>query len=80
MKKGVIAEVVGGISTFIILLSYALLNFDYVVGPSFSYQIMNLFGAIGIAYSAYLKKAKQPMLLNIVWSIAAIIAIGGLLI
>ena len=79
MKKSVVSEIVGGISTSIILIAYALLNFDYITGPSLPYQLMNFVGSIGIAYSAFTKKASQPMILNIIWAIAAMIAIGGIL-
>lgn len=75
-----VAEIVGWYGTGAILLAYALVSFKVISASGFTYQILNLTGAIGIVTISVLKKAKQPAVLNIFWAIIALVAIIGLLI
>jgi len=58
-----------------ILSAYALVSFDVIVTDSYAYQILNLTGALGIIFQAASKKDHQPVVLNVVWAVIAIIAI-----
>ena len=67
-------EVLGWTGTILILVSYALLA-SGVIGNDIRYHGLLLIGSIGVAAISYYKKAWQPMVLNLVFMILAIIAI-----
>lgn len=69
-------EIFGWYGTIAIVGAYALLSFDIIGADSFIYQLLNLTGALGIVAISINKKAYQPAVLNIIWSI---IAVGALL-
>jgi hypothetical protein len=62
-----------------ILGAYVLVSFNVILAKSFVYQLLNLTGAIGIMFEAASKKDKQPVVLNAVWAMVALIAILQLL-
>ena len=66
---------IGWVGTVFILLAYLLLSFNLILSNSLVYQLMNLFGALGIVVDTYYKKDKPPEVLNIIWAIIALIAI-----
>ena len=78
MRK-IIDESIGWYGTIAIILAYALISFNFLASSSFSYQILNCTGAIGIIYISFKKKVYQPGVLNIVWAIIALFAIINLL-
>jgi len=63
-----------------IVLAYALVSFSFLSVNSIWYQILNGTGAIGIVVVSLYKKAYQPGILNIIWSVIAILAILNILI
>ena len=62
-----------------ILTAYALLSFNIISAKSYSYQLLNLTGAIGLVIEAASKKDVQPAALNVVWAVVAMIAVVQLL-
>lgn len=62
-----------------ILLAYLLVSFNLIAVKSFSYQLLNLTGAVGIIIEALSKKDTQPVVLNIVWAVIALGAIVQLI-
>jgi len=74
MKKLYI-ELVGWYGTVSIVGAYALLSFDVFSSGNILYQLLNLTGAISIVLVSFTKKAYQPAVLNVVWSLIAILAI-----
>jgi len=58
-----------------ILGAYILVSFGVIVTKSYIYQLLNLTGAIGIMLEAASKKDKQPVVLNVVWALVALVAI-----
>lgn len=77
MKKAI--PYIGWYGVLAILLAYMLVSFNVVVAKSYTYQLLNLTGAIGIVTVALSKKDNQPAVLNIVWAIIAAIVIVQLL-
>lgn len=73
MKK--YSVVIGWVGTILILSAYALVSFSLLSVTNLVYQSMNLFGALGIVVDTYYKKDRPPEVLNIIWSIIALIAI-----
>ncbi|MEK7477742.1 MAG: hypothetical protein AAB645_00025 [Patescibacteria group bacterium] len=76
--KEKISEGLGWYGMIAIVLAYCLNSFGLILSSSFTYQILNLTGAIGIVVVSLLKKAYQPAVLNIIWSVIAFIAIISL--
>ena len=62
----------------IILLAYILLSFG-IIGATYTYQGLTLAGSLAIATSSWLKKDKQPAVLNLIFAVIAIIAMIRLL-
>jgi len=78
MKKNLI-EIFGWYGTAAIVLSYILVSFSFLSANSIWYQLLNVTGAVGIVTISLYKKAYQPAILNIIWTLIAIIAIISIL-
>ncbi|MEK7655885.1 MAG: hypothetical protein AAB386_04380 [Patescibacteria group bacterium] len=68
-------EVFGWYGTVAIILAYAMVSFSFISATSVWYQILNATGALGIVMVSFYKKTYQPGVLNIIWTIIAVIAI-----
>ena len=68
-------EIVGWYGTVAIVGAYALSSFSILSSSNLLYQIINLTGAIGIVIVSFSKKAYQPGVLNMIWTVIALIAI-----
>ena len=68
-------EIIGWYGAVSIVGAYGLVSFSVIQSGSLVYQLLNLTGAIGIAIISFYKKAYQPGVLNIIWTIIALIAI-----
>lgn len=78
MKKQLI-EFIGWYGTVAIIAAYFLLSFSLIQANTLIYQLLNLTGALGIVIISFSKKAFQPGVLNIIWTIIALIALIKLL-
>jgi len=58
-----------------VLLAYALVSFDIISPHGWIYQLLNFTGAVGVLIISYMKRAKQPALLNFVWAVIALVAL-----
>ncbi len=79
MSKNKIVEILGWYGTIAIIFAYALTSFSLLAPTNIWYQILNGTGAIGIVVVSFHKKAYQPGVLNIIWAIIALAAIGKVL-
>lgn len=75
MKRNIISEVVGWYGVVAILSAYAFLSLGVFSSNSLIYQLLNMSGALGIVYDSFRDKDYQPVVLNIIWAIIALIAI-----
>jgi hypothetical protein len=75
MNKKILEEVVGWYGTDAIISAYALLSVSLLSPQVIIYQALNCTGALGIVYISLRKKAYQPGVLNMIWSIIALTAI-----
>lgn len=73
--KAKLIEVFGWYGTVAIVLAYVLVSFSVLDATDVWYQILNATGALGIVLVSFRKKNYQPVVLNIIWTIIAIIAI-----
>jgi hypothetical protein len=73
--KEIITEGLGWYGVVAILGAYPLLSFGYIASTSLVYQFLNLSGATGVAIDAYVDRNVQPMVLNVVWALVALVAL-----
>lgn len=70
---------VGWYGVLAIIGAYALVSFGLVGSHSLGYQLLNLTGAAAILTEAYSKKDYQPVVLNILWSLIAVVALAQII-
>ncbi len=73
MKK--LVELYGWYGMAAILLAYALASFAVIDARGLPFQILNGTGALGIVLVSFHRRAYQPGVLNIIWTLIAIAAI-----
>jgi hypothetical protein len=78
MKKNLPWEIIGWYGTVAIVGAYFLNSFSVLEAKSALYQVLNTTGAIGIVAVSYRKKAYQPMVLNVIWTLIGAIALISL--
>lgn len=78
--KNRIAEIAGWYGALAIITAYGLVSFELISSNSLGYQLLNLTGALGVIVIAVHKGVKQSVVLNIFWSLVAIVAIARILI
>lgn len=71
---------IGWIGVICILSGYAIVSFEVVEPDSLAYIGLNIIGAMGIITSSYHKHDFQPVFLNIVWLLIAIVGLLRLII
>ncbi|TSC59671.1 MAG: Uncharacterized protein LiPW15_691 [Parcubacteria group bacterium LiPW_15] len=74
MKRKII-NIFGWYGVAAILGAYALLNFGMLEARSIIYQLLNLTGAMGVGVDALNDKDWQPVVLNLVWAVIAIVSL-----
>jgi hypothetical protein len=78
-RSNQLKEILGWYGMTAIVLAYSLISFSLISSNSFYYQFLNLTGSLGIILVALGKKDYQPVVLNIIWMIIAVIAIVRLI-
>lgn len=78
MKKTFI-NILGWYGALAIIVAYVLVSFSFIQASSLLFQILNGTGAIGIVIISLYKKAYQPAVLNIIWTLIALVAIISIL-
>jgi len=75
LKRSQIAETLGWIGSVGILASYGLLSLGVISGDSILYYILSGVGAFGLAIVTYRHRAFQSFIVNIIFTILAVIAL-----
>ena len=65
----------GWLGTIAIIVGYFLITLTAFSPHSWVYIVLNIFGSIAIAVEAAYKKDYQPVLLNIVWLVIALVSL-----
>ena len=65
--EGVFVETVGWLGAGLVILAYVLISMGKVSGSSASYQVMNVFGALGIAINSLWNGAIPSTATNVIW-------------
>lgn len=58
-----------------IVTAYGLVSFAFIEARSFSYQFLNIGGALGILLNAFWHKVYPSFALNVVWFLIAAVSI-----
>jgi hypothetical protein len=69
-------QIVGWIGTFLVVCAYFLVSNKKVSSTSSVYQLMNLFGAIGVGINVYYAGAWPSVALQVIWGIISITALS----
>ena len=64
---------IGWVSAFLIVLAYLLMTMEIIVSQSTSYNVMNLFGGLGLAYRVWLDRNYSNFILEVIFVGIAII-------
>jgi len=75
MTNDQIREIFGWYGAVAIILAYVLVSFSIIDSTNIWYQILNGTGALGIAIDAFYDKNYQPVVLNAIWAVIAVVAI-----
>jgi hypothetical protein len=75
MELATFTQIVGWIGTFLIVLAYYLVSSKRLEGTNKLYQLMNLFGAIGLGINVLYQQAWPSVALQTVWGAIAVLAL-----
>jgi hypothetical protein len=67
-------EIIGWAGTLAILFAYFLVSFRKISSSSKEYQLLNLFGAMGIIFNSAIHGALPSVGLNTAWLLIALFA------
>lgn len=68
-------QTIGWIGTFLVVLAYLLVSCKKLSATSSAYQLLNLFGVIGVGANVYYQEAWSALTLQVVWGIIAVISL-----
>jgi fermentation-respiration switch protein FrsA (DUF1100 family) len=69
------AEIAGWYGTAAILSAYALSSFEVLMTSDRVYQLLNLSGALGVAWVCWRKRTWQAFWLEAIWGAVAMLAL-----
>ncbi len=78
MKQHTAVDALGWIGVILVLGAYALLSFG-AIDASYTFQVPTFVGSLAVAIESWIKKDRQPAILNFIFAAIAIIAIVRLL-
>jgi len=70
-----LVEFAGWAGTGLIVLGYGLVSSGRVDGKSILYQLMNLFGALGLGLNLWVAASWPAFTLQVVWGLIAVLAL-----
>jgi|GEM_PF-1669863 len=73
-------EIVGWYGVAAILVAYAANSFGFLDAKGLGYVVLNLTGSVAIIVEAFRKKDVQPVVLNAIWSVVALVALIKLIV
>jgi hypothetical protein len=72
-------DILGWIGSIEVIAAYALNSYQKIKSDSIAFQVLNLTGAIFLIVNSIYKQAYPFTLINIVWSVIAVVAIVGII-
>ena len=74
MKRSLLLDIIDWLGVILILGAYTLLSFGLIT-PSYAFQIPTLIGSLAVAVVSWVRRDKQPAILNFAFTAIAVIAI-----
>ncbi|MDX1975252.1 MAG: hypothetical protein SFT92_06210 [Rickettsiales bacterium] len=71
-------DIIGWVGAVLVLAGYFLISFKKLTSDSYSYQAVNIIGALFLATYAYYKDAGASVLVNVVWFFIGVVAVWSL--
>lgn len=68
-------EILGWVGVVAIFSAYVLIVTQVVVATSPVYSLLNIFGSIAIVIESYVKRNYEPVVLNLLWALVALVAL-----
>ena len=65
-------EIIGWVGVGLVTLAYLLLSSKKITSQAKIYHLMNLFGAFGIGFNAFIKGANPSIASNTIWVFIAV--------
>ena len=79
-KVQIAIEIIGWMGPVAILLAFALASAGTIEARSYTFQLLNLFGAVSLGMISIMKRAYQPAALNIAMALIAVVTVAVLLV
>ena len=74
-----IVQILGWYGLIAVVIAYGTVSLSFVSPNSYAYQLLNLSGSVGLGLVAFVKKAYQNTVLNLVWGTIAVVALTRLI-
>ena len=71
----IVFEMAGWIGTALVVLAYFLVSVGHIAPGSRRYQLMNLFGAIGVGMNVFHQNAWPAFALQAIWGCIALVTL-----
>ncbi len=68
-------QAIGWVGTFLIVLAYFLVSNNKISPNSKKYQLVNLFGSIGVGFNVFYQQAWPAFVLQVIWGVIAVFSI-----
>jgi len=66
---------IGWVGTFLVVLAYYLVSTKKVEGNGYTYQVMNLFGALCVGTNVFYMHAWPSVALQVIWGLISLVTI-----
>ena len=70
-----IYQTAGWIGTALVVLAYLLVSTGHISARSKRYQLLNLFGAIGVGMNVFHQNAWPALSLQVIWGLIAVVSL-----
>ncbi|MDE1874699.1 MAG: hypothetical protein KGI79_01155 [Patescibacteria group bacterium] len=78
MNKKAYIEWFGWYGVVATITAYFAVSYGFLGASSPSYQILNFTGSVGLVVIAMTKRDSQLVIVNVVWALIAIVALGAI--
>ncbi|MGP8126421.1 MAG: CBU_0592 family membrane protein [Candidatus Bathyarchaeia archaeon] len=68
-------EILGWYGLIAVVIAYGSVSLSFISPNTYVYQFLNLSGSVGLGLVAFVKRAYQNGVLNVVWGAIAVLAL-----
>jgi cell division protein FtsW (lipid II flippase) len=68
----IFSETVGWVGAFLVVLAFFLVSTKRIKATSRRYELLNLFGAIGVGVNVFYQQSWPALVLQIIWALIAV--------